>query len=90
MAGGRGCSVDCAATPRFRAVFDPDLFTGVWSDEAFSLWQTMWLSLYDEDTTSYEIVETIHDSFFLVAIIDNDYIKGDNLWQCLMEAGGVR
>jgi methylenetetrahydrofolate reductase (NADPH) len=71
-------------------VFDPDLFTGVWSDEAFSLWQTMWLSLYDEDTTSYEIVETIHDSFFLVAIIDNDYIKGDNLWQCLMEAGGVR
>jgi len=70
-------------------VFDPDLFAGVWSDEAFSLWQTMWLSLYDEDSKSYEIVDEIHSSFFLVAIIDNGFVKGDNLWECLKEVGGV-
>ena len=71
-------------------VFDPDLFAGVWSAEAFSLWKTMWLTLYSEDSDSYELVEEVHDTFFLVAVIDNGYVEGGNLWEVLMEVGGVR
>ena len=38
----------------------------------------MWLNLYDFDSESYELVETIRDSFYLVAIIDNNYLSRNN------------
>lgn len=56
-------------------IFDPSTFL-VWSEEAFSLWVSMWLNLYDFDTPSYELVENIRDTYYLCAIIDNDYITG--------------
>ena len=65
----------------------------------------MWLNLYDFDTPSFDLIETIRDTFFLVAIIDNDYIRGGNnesanggdgsdggngsLWDSLLAVGGV-
>ena len=65
----------------------------------------MWLNLYDFDTPSFDLIETIRDAFFLVAIIDNDYIRGGNndignggggsdggngsLWDSLLAVGGV-
>jgi len=81
-------------------IFDPKAFL-VWAEEAFSLWTSMWLNLYDFDTPSFDLIETIRDTFFLVAIIDNDYIRGDNtggggasggsgsLWDALLAVGGV-
>ncbi len=49
----------------------------------------MWLNLYEMDSPSYELVEEIRDTYFLVAIIDNDYINstdGSSLWKKMLEA----
>eukprot|EP00934_Nitzschia_sp_Nitz4_P005203 Nitzschia sp. Nitz4//scaffold232_size35869//18431//20601//NITZ4_007807-RA/size35869-snap-gene-0.43-mRNA-1//1//CDS//3329543330//5193//frame0 len=74
-------------------IFDPSAFL-VWSEEAFSLWTSMWLNLYEFDTPSYELIEETRDSYYLVAIIDNDYIAtntkqsgGSRLWKAMLEAG---
>lgn len=70
-------------------IFDPHTFL-VWSEEAFSLWESMWLNLYDFDTPSYELVESIKDTYYLCAIIDNDYIaiandseRGLTIWDAM-------
>ena len=69
-------------------IFDPNTFL-VWAEEAFSLWTSMWLSLYQLESESYNLIENIRDSFFLVAIIDNDFIHeshggSSTLWQALV------
>lgn len=56
-------------------IFDPDIFL-VWAEEAFSLWSTMWLNLYDYGSDSHELIEKIRDTYYLVAIIDNDFTSG--------------
>ncbi|KAL9180058.1 hypothetical protein ACHAXT_008028 [Thalassiosira profunda] len=56
-------------------IFDPDTFL-VWAEEAFSLWSSMWLNLYDFESDSYELIEKIRDTYYLVAIIDNDFASG--------------
>ncbi|CAB9517675.1 Methylenetetrahydrofolate reductase [Seminavis robusta] len=58
-------------------IFDPSTFQ-VWAEEAFSLWTTMWLNLYDFDTESYSLIETIRDTYYLVAIIDNNFLAKNN------------
>jgi methylenetetrahydrofolate reductase (NADPH) len=64
----------------------------VWAEEAFSLWTNMWLNLYDVDTESYELIESIRDSYYLVAIIDNDYVTPSErgvLFESLLQVSGV-
>ncbi|KAL7555078.1 hypothetical protein ACHAWF_018879 [Thalassiosira exigua] len=56
-------------------IFDPDTFL-VWAEEAFSLWSTMWLNLYEYESDSYDLIERIRDTYYLVAIIDNDFVAG--------------
>lgn len=58
-------------------IFDPSAFL-VWAEEAFSLWTSMWLNLYDFDTDSYELIENIRDTYYLVAIIDNNFLSKNN------------
>jgi len=69
-------------------IFDPSTFASGWSEEAFSLWTTLWLKLYDFDTPSYELIETIRDTFFLCAIIDNDFtgVRNKTIWDDMFEA----
>jgi len=57
-------------------VVDPASFL-VWKDEAFSLWLQVWAPIYDEESTSSEIIHTVHDTFFLVNLVDNDFMRGD-------------
>jgi hypothetical protein len=38
----------------------------------------MWMKLYDFDSPSYLLIETIRDTYYLCAIIDNDYISGSD------------
>ena len=57
-------------------VFDSDTFV-VWSEEAFQLWTAAWAELYDDETDSSALLYEIHDTYFLVAIIDNEYIESD-------------
>lgn len=55
-------------------VFSVSAFT-VWSEEAFQLWINSWASLYDDETDSCGLIYDIHETFYLVAIIDNNYIE---------------
>lgn len=48
-----------------------------WKDEAFALWKSQWQSLYEKDSSSYDVIGTIHDTFYLCNIVDNDFVKGD-------------
>lgn len=48
----------------------------MWAEEAFSLWSTMWLNLYEYESESYELIEKIRDTYYLVALIDNDFSSG--------------
>jgi methylenetetrahydrofolate reductase (NADPH) len=58
-------------------IYDSEVFL-VWKDEAFELWNE-WIRIYEEDDDkspeSTVILKSIQDDFYLMTIIDNDYIK---------------
>jgi len=64
-------------------VFDSETFL-VWSQEAFQLWTDAWASLYDDETESSALLYDIHDTYYLVAIIDNEYIDS-TLYQFMLD-----
>lgn len=50
----------------------------------------MWLNLYEFETESYDLIESIRDNYYLVAIIDNDYVSANDsgessLWQAMLD-----
>ena len=49
----------------------------IWKDEAFGLWINDWASIYKQKSNSYNLLHQIHDSYYLVNIVDNDFINGD-------------
>ena len=53
----------------------------VWKDEAFDLWTSEWGSLYssesEDDVKSLGILQQVKSSYFLVSLVDNDFINGD-------------
>lgn len=57
-------------------VVDPTSFM-VWKDEAFDLWRSDWGVLFEEGSASKKVIDEIHANYFLVNIVDNDYVKGD-------------
>ena len=57
-------------------VVDPESFL-VWKDEAFDLWLSSWGALYAEESPSYETLEEIHDTYYLINVVDNDFVSGD-------------
>lgn len=59
-------------------VADPASFV-VWKEEAFALWLSAWGSLYPEGSDSRRLLESIHDTFYLVNVVDNDFESGDLL-----------
>ncbi len=54
-------------------------------DEAFQLWKSEWGSLYEKDSTSRKVIDQVASSYFLVSVVDNDFINGN-----LFEAFGVQ
>ena len=52
-------------------------------DEAFALWKHQWGSIYPENSKSREIIDTIHDTYYLVNLVDNDYVAGNRLFDIL-------
>jgi methylenetetrahydrofolate reductase (NADPH) len=58
-------------------IFDPETFLGVWAEEAFSLW-VAWIHLYDPGTASRALLQSVRDSYYLCAIVDNDYVSAAN------------
>jgi methylenetetrahydrofolate reductase (NADPH) len=45
----------------------------VWKDEAFALWQ-IWARQYPERSASRHVITEIQDKWFLVNIVDNDFV----------------
>lgn len=50
-----------------------------WKDEAFALWMTYWQSIYEEGSKAAQLLQEIHDTYFLVSVVDNDFVNGD-IW----------
>ncbi|KAM8926956.1 methylenetetrahydrofolate reductase (NADPH) [Pelodytes ibericus] len=63
-------------------VVDPVSFMS-WKDEAFALWIEQWAKLYEEESPSRMIVQYIHDNYFLVNLVDNDFPLENCLWQVI-------
>ncbi|XP_038074265.1 methylenetetrahydrofolate reductase-like [Patiria miniata] len=59
-------------------VVDPVSFM-VWKDEAFGLWKHQWGHIYPDNSPSRQIIDHIHNTFYLVNLLNNDYIKDDFL-----------
>jgi methylenetetrahydrofolate reductase (NADPH) len=57
-------------------IVDPASFF-VWKDEAFALWTAAWANAYSHDSISYRNIMEIHDTYFLVNVVDNDFTKGN-------------
>lgn len=57
-------------------VVDPSSFV-VWKDEAFALWRSLWAKLYDEASQSRRVIDEMIDSYFLVNLVDNNFVNGD-------------
>merc|ERR1711985_76394 len=49
-----------------------------WKDECFSLWGE-WSSIYDEGSESRKLIESISDTYYLVNIVDDNFVCGDLL-----------
>ncbi|KAH7277412.1 hypothetical protein KP509_39G049700 [Ceratopteris richardii] len=57
-------------------VVDPVSFM-VWKDEAFQTWDAEWGSVYAEDDASRKVIQQVKSEYFLVSLVENDYIGGD-------------
>merc|ERR1719244_920260 len=63
-------------------IVDPIAFSQ-WRTEAFGLWTEQWGKLYEENSTSRGIINTISETYYLVNLVDNDFPKGNCLWNVL-------
>ncbi|KAJ0978147.1 hypothetical protein J5N97_013621 [Dioscorea zingiberensis] len=57
-------------------VVDPASFM-VWKDEAFEIWTMGWACLFPDSDPSRGLLEQVQRTYFLVSLVDNDYIHGD-------------
>jgi methylenetetrahydrofolate reductase (NADPH) len=78
--------LDCAMTLTWgvfpdREVLQPTIVDHssfkAWKTEAFSLWLQEWAIIYEEDSEAYDLLHCIHDEYFLVNVVDNDFVGGD-------------
>lgn len=57
-------------------VVDSESFM-IWKDEAFDLWLNEWRGLYPRGSASWDLITAIHDEYFLVNVVENNFINGD-------------
>ena len=60
----------------------------IWKDEAFELWLSEWRTFYEKDSESWNLITRMHQDYFLVNVVENDYVNGDiyRLFPCFTEA----
>jgi len=49
----------------------------IWKDEAFQLWLDEWRALYPKNSESWQVITQLHQEYFLVNIVENDFVNGD-------------
>lgn len=59
-------------------------------DEAFALWLEQWGKLYAEDSPSRRVIQHIHDNYFLVNLVDNEFPLPSCLWQVVEDTFELR
>lgn len=57
-------------------VVDSESFM-IWKEEAFKLWLGEWASFYPKESVANNLIQEIHDTFYLVNVVENNYIDGD-------------
>ena len=55
----------------------------IWKDEAFSIWMNDWAAIYEGDSISYSILKNIYENYYLVNIVDNDFINSKMIKEIL-------
>ncbi|KAI3379720.1 hypothetical protein SNEBB_004374 [Seison nebaliae] len=66
-------------------VVDSEAFR-IWKNEAFSIWKEKWQSLYDEDSLSYQLIDRVYTTFYLVNLVDNEFMREQStIWDVLKE-----
>jgi len=63
-------------------IVDPVAFDQ-WRTEAFGLWEAQWGKLYEPESDSRKIINNISDNYYLVNLVDNDFPKGNCLWEVM-------
>ncbi|TMS34454.1 hypothetical protein L596_002044 [Steinernema carpocapsae] len=66
-------------------VVDPLSFR-VWKDEAYDAWLSTWAAIYPEGSISTKILQEVHDNYYLVTVVDNDYVKDTVIFEALAKA----
>jgi methylenetetrahydrofolate reductase (NADPH) len=54
-------------------------------DEAFNIWIERWGHLYEPNSQSRQILENVANSYLLVNLVDNDYVKENCIFELLDE-----
>ena len=49
----------------------------IWKDEAFGLWLEEWRSLYGKQSEQWKFLTSVHDNYFLVNVVENDFVNGN-------------
>lgn len=62
----------------------------LFQDEAFDLWHQQWGRLYPEGSPSRLVIDDICKNFYLVNLVDNDFVKGNCLWEALEKTVHLR
>lgn len=62
----------------------------MFKDEAFDLWQQQWGRLYPEGSTSRLVIDDIYKNYYLVNLVDNDFVKGNCLWEAVEKTVQLR
>jgi len=55
----------------------------IWKNEAFNIWMNDWASIYEKDSVSYSLIKKIYESYYLVNVFDNDFIKNNMIKKIL-------
>ena len=58
-----------------------DLIAFLFQDEAFELWLQQWGKIYSAGSKSHDLITYYHDNYYLVNLVDNDFIKGNCLFE---------
>ena len=46
----------------------------LWKKEAFANWLEKWAVMYDKDSASADLIKRVHDTFYLMNVVHNDYV----------------
>ena len=49
----------------------------LWSEELFQTIKDDWMSIYERDSRTYEVLSSFHDNYYLVNVVDNDFVHGN-------------